>query len=105
MVVVIAAGLLATVARPHRATALLLGAAAVVGVHALELPMTSDRVRDAGAGSGTWLAIAAFLAFLIAAVVAYAGPAPKDERPEEQAPARPVARTPGRPVGKRDRRA
>jgi hypothetical protein len=105
MAVVIAAGLLAAVARPHRATALLLGAAAVVAVHALELPMTSDRTSDAAAGSGTWLAIAAFLAFVVAAGVAYAGPAPKDEQPEEPAPARPAARAPGRPVGKRDRRA
>ena len=105
MVVVIGAGLLAAVARPARATALLLGAAAVVGIHALELPMTSDRVRDAGAGSGTWLAIAAFLAFVVAAVVAYAGPAPKHDEPAGPVPARPAARTPGRPVGKRDRRA
>jgi len=108
MVVVIAAGVLAAVARPRRATALLLGAAAVVGVHALELPMTSDRAQDATAGSGTWLAIVAFVAFLIAAVVAFAGPAPRDEEPEEP-PARPAARTQarpaGRPVGKRNRRA
>jgi hypothetical protein len=105
MAVVIAAGLLAAVARPARATALLLGAAAVVGVHALELPMTSDRARDAAAGSGTWLAVAACLAFLVAAGVAYAGPAPKDEGPAEPAPAAPPARPAGRPVGKRDRRA
>jgi hypothetical protein len=105
MAVVIAAGLIATVARPHRATALLLGAAAVVGVHALELPMTSDRARAAAAGSGTWLAIVACLAFLIAAGVAYAGPAPHQEEPAAPVPATPARRTPGRPVGKRDRRA
>ena len=43
LVVVVAAGALATVARPARAAALLFGAAAVVGLHALEFPMTSDR--------------------------------------------------------------
>ncbi len=107
LVVVIAAGLLATMARPARATALLLGAAAVVGVHALEFPMTADRTRDAGAGSGTWLAIAACLAFLVAAGVAFAGPAPDagpDEAPGEPEP-QPAKTTPSRPVGKRGRRA
>ncbi|MGH3880371.1 MAG: hypothetical protein ACRDSK_25395 [Actinophytocola sp.] len=102
MLVVIVAGLLATVARPARAGALLLGAAAVVGIHALELPMTSDRTTDAAAGSGTWLAIVAFVAFLIAAGVALAGPTPRDEpepRPRESA-----ERKPSRPVGKRGRR-
>lgn len=103
MVVVIAAGVLATVARPARAAALLLGAAAVVAVHALELPMTSDRAEGAAAGSGTWLAIVACLAFLVAAGVALAGPAPR-ETPEPQQE-EPAARTPGRPTGKRGRRA
>lgn len=103
MLVVIAAGMLATVARPRRATALLLGAAAVVGVHALEFPMTSDRTTQAGVGSGTWFAIAACVAFLAAAGVAFAGPAPHHAEPEDEAPARPKA--PSRPTGKRGRRA
>ncbi len=102
-IVVIAAGLLATVARPARAAALLLGAAAVVGIHALELPMTSDRAQDAGAGSGTWLAIVACLAFLVAAGIALAGPTPERDAPAEEP--RPVAKAPSRPVGKRGRRA
>jgi hypothetical protein len=101
--VVIAAGLIATVARPARAAALLLGAAAVVGVHALELPMTSDRVQDAGAGSGTWLAIVACLAFLVAAGIALAGPSPEPEAPAAEP--RPVPKGPSRPVGKRGRQA
>jgi hypothetical protein len=105
MVVVIAAGLLAAVSRPARASALLLGAAAVVGVHALELPMTSDRVEGAGAGSGTWLALAACLAFLVAAGVALAGPTPHHGTTEATPqPAKPAQDKPARPVGKRARR-
>lgn len=77
MVVVIGAGVLATLSRPARAAALLLGAAAVVGVHALELPLTGDRAEDATAGSGTWLSLACCLAFLVAAGIASAGPAPE----------------------------
>jgi hypothetical protein len=103
MVVVIAAGLLATVARPARAAALLFGAAAVVGIHALELPMTSDRAQDAGAGSGTWLAIAGCVAFLVAAGVALAGPTPQHDAPADEP--RPAAKAPSRPVGKRGRGA
>jgi hypothetical protein len=96
---------LATVARPHRATALLVGAAAVVGVHALEFPMTSDRTNDAAVGSGTWFAIAACVAFLAAAGVALAGPAPHEEPEAEPEPAKKPERNTGRPVGKRGRRA
>lgn len=104
MVVVIAAGVLATVARPARAAALLFGAAAVVGVHALELPMTGDRTQDAAAGSGTWLAVAACLAFLVAAGVALAGPTPREEPEPEEPVKRPAAKGPARPTGKRGRR-
>jgi hypothetical protein len=109
MVVVVVAGILATMARPARAAALLLGAAAVVGVHALEFPMTSDRTADATTGSGTWLAMACCLAFLVAAGIALAGPTPHAEEPvpaESKATARTKsAARPSRPVGKRDRRA
>ena len=102
MLVVIAAGVIATMARPARAGALLLGAAAVVGVHALELPMTADRTQDAAAGSGTWLAIACCLAFLVAAGIALVGPAPHhDEQNEETEPE--TAPKTGRPTGKRSR--
>lgn len=81
MVVVIGASVVAAMARPARAAALLLGAAAVVGVHALELPLTGDRVQDAAAGSGTWLSMACCLALLVAAGVASAGPAPENDKP------------------------
>ncbi|WP_460398585.1 hypothetical protein [Actinophytocola sediminis] len=83
MVVVICAGVLAARSRPARAAALLLGAAVVVGVHALEFPLTGDRAEEAGAASGTWLSIACCLAFLVAAGIAAAGPAP--EPAEERA--------------------
>jgi hypothetical protein len=76
MVVVVGAGVLAARSRPARAAALLLGAAAVVGVHALEFPLTGDRADGASAASGTWLSLACCLAFLVAAGIASAGPAP-----------------------------
>ncbi|MCT2588127.1 hypothetical protein [Actinophytocola gossypii] len=80
VVVVVVAGVVAALARPARAAALLLGAAAVVGVHALELPLTSGRVADATAGSGTWLSLACCLALLVGAAIAAAGPAPDQDR-------------------------
>lgn len=76
LVVVIGAGVLAVRSRPARAAALLLGAAGVVGVHALEFPLTSARVVDAGVGSGTWLSLACCLALLVGAGIASAGPGP-----------------------------
>ncbi|OLF12442.1 hypothetical protein BU204_29085 [Actinophytocola xanthii] len=79
MCVVIAASVIAAMARPARAAALLLGAAAVVGVHALEFPLTGDRAQDATAGSGTWLSLACCLALLVAAGIASAGPAPEHD--------------------------
>ncbi|MPZ84758.1 MAG: hypothetical protein GEV28_31995 [Actinophytocola sp.] len=106
MLVVIAAGVISTMARPARAAALLLGAAAVVGIHALELPLTGGRTTDAEAGSGTWLAMACCLAFLVAAGVALAGPAPAMTEPEPEPvekPAEKPAETIKRPVGKRAR--
>lgn len=79
LVVVIGAGLLAARSRPARAAALLLGAAAVAGVHALEFPLTGDRAPEAAAASGTWLSLACCLAFLVAAGIASAGPAPAQD--------------------------
>jgi len=49
---------------------LLFGAAAVVGAHLLELPMTGDRVADASAGQGTWLSLACLVALVAGAVTA-----------------------------------
>ena len=68
--VVAGAAAVAAFARPKRAAALLLGGAAVVGVHLLELPMTGDRVADAAAGQGTWLSLACLAALVVAAVMA-----------------------------------
>ena len=71
--VVVVAAVIAAMARPARAAALLFGAAAVVGVHLLELPMTGDRVTDASAGPGTWLSLACVVALLVAAALAITG--------------------------------
>lgn len=68
--VVAGAAAVAAFARPRRAAALLFGAAAVVGVHLLELPMTGDRVAGAAAGQGTWLSLACLLALVAAAAMA-----------------------------------
>ena len=68
--VVAGAAALAAFARPVRAAGLLFGAAAVVGVHLLELPMTGDRVADASAGQGTWLSLACLVALVAGAVMA-----------------------------------
>lgn len=70
LAVVVAAAVIAAMARPQRAVALLLGAAALVGVHLFELPLTGDRTDSAQAGSGTWLSLACLLALLVAAALA-----------------------------------
>ncbi len=70
LAVVAGAAAVAAFSRPVRAAALLLGGAAVVGVHLLELPMTGDRAEGATAGQGTWLALACLVALVAAAVTA-----------------------------------
>lgn len=70
MVVVIMASLLAPLSRPARAASLLLGAAAVVGIRLLDLPLTGARTQESTAGPGTWLALACAGALIIAAIVA-----------------------------------
>ncbi|WP_189209587.1 hypothetical protein [Actinokineospora fastidiosa] len=67
---VVAAAALAPAARPPRAGALLLGAAALVGFRALEYPLTAARAADGRPGQGLWLAIAAVVALVIAAATA-----------------------------------
>ncbi|RZS36932.1 hypothetical protein EV193_106166 [Herbihabitans rhizosphaerae] len=67
---VIAAAVLALASRPPRAAALLLGAATVVAVRALEPTLTSGRVAGATPGTGTWLSAACAGALVIAAVIA-----------------------------------
>ncbi|MGB3440286.1 MAG: hypothetical protein WBA97_16185 [Actinophytocola sp.] len=70
LVVVAGAAAVAAFARPARAAGLLFGAASVVGVHLLELPMTGGRVADATAGPGTWLSLACLVALVAGAVMA-----------------------------------
>ncbi len=53
--------------RPERGAALLAGAALLVGVRALELPMTGARIAEVAAGPGTWLAVACVAALLVSA--------------------------------------
>ena len=74
LLVVLGAAVLAAFSRPVPAAALLVGAAVVVGVHLLEYPMTSGRVADAHAGSGTWLSLACLVALVVAAVAAMTDP-------------------------------
>ncbi|GDY29257.1 hypothetical protein GTS_08900 [Gandjariella thermophila] len=65
---VVGAAVLAPLCRPARRTALLLGAAGVVGVRLLEMPLTGARAEGASAGPGTWLAVACALALLVGAL-------------------------------------
>lgn len=62
-------GVLRTAVRskPARGAAWLVGAALLVGVRALELPLTGAGVEGAVAGPGTWLALASVAALLVAA--------------------------------------
>ncbi|SMC67276.1 hypothetical protein [Lentzea albidocapillata] len=53
--------------RPARGAATLAGTALLLGVRALELPLTGDRVEGAVAAPGTWLALASIAALLVAA--------------------------------------
>ncbi|GAB3910286.1 hypothetical protein GCM10029964_113840 [Kibdelosporangium lantanae] len=69
---VVVAAVVAARARPGRAAVLLFGAAAVVGVRALEYPLTSGRAADSAAAAGTWLSIACVAALVISAFVALA---------------------------------
>jgi hypothetical protein len=71
---VLGAAALAPRSRPARAVALLLGAAAVLGLRALELPLTGSQVLGSRPGTGLWLALAAVAALLVAAVLAAVGP-------------------------------
>jgi hypothetical protein len=69
---VLIAAVLAARSRPSRAASLLLGGAALVAVHALEMPLTQERAEGITAGPGTWLSIACAAAFVISAFVALA---------------------------------
>ncbi|CRK59910.1 hypothetical protein [Alloactinosynnema sp. L-07] len=70
LLLVLAAVVLAAMSRPPRAGALLLGAAGVVAVHALEYPLTADRAASSAPGPGLWLSVACVAALLVSALVA-----------------------------------
>jgi hypothetical protein len=84
LVVVVAAAVIAALARPVRAAALLLGAAIVAGVHLLEFPMTSDRAADAQPAAGTWLSLACLVTLVVAAIAAATDPS-RHEQADERA--------------------
>lgn len=72
LLAVLIAAVLAARSRPSRAASLLLGSAALVAVHALEMPLTQERAEGITAGPGTWLSIACAASFVISAFVALA---------------------------------
>ncbi|MCA1190170.1 MULTISPECIES: hypothetical protein [unclassified Saccharopolyspora] len=69
-VAVLVATVLAVRSRPARAAALLVGAALVMVVRALEFPLTAGRAADATPGPGLWCAVAAAVVLLITALLA-----------------------------------
>jgi hypothetical protein len=72
LLAVLIAAALAARSRPSRAASLMLGGAALVAVHALEMPLTQERAEGMAAGPGTWLSIACAAALVISAFVALA---------------------------------
>jgi hypothetical protein len=70
LVAVVASALLAPICRPQRAAALLLGAAGVVLVRVLALPLDRAMAPNAGAGPGFLIAVACLVALLVAAGMA-----------------------------------
>jgi hypothetical protein len=94
LVGVLAAALLAPVCRPPRAAALLLGAAGVVVVRLLSLPLNHTITPGTTAGPGMLVAAACLLALLIAASMA------AWQAHQEATPAAPLP-TPRRPTRRR----
>jgi hypothetical protein len=70
LVAVVAAALLAPICRPGRAVGLLLGAAGLVLVRLLSLPLQRSTAPGTGAGPGMLIAVACLLALLVAAGMA-----------------------------------
>jgi hypothetical protein len=73
VVVVLGATGLSPWCRRGKAASLLLGAAGVVGIRVLELPLTAGRAPGSAAGAGTWFAAACGVVLIIGAVVAWRG--------------------------------
>lgn len=71
LLAVAVSALLAAYSRPARGVASLLGAAAVLGVHCLELPVTAARAADTGPGAGLPVSLLAILALLVAAALSW----------------------------------
>ncbi|MEU0883922.1 hypothetical protein ABZ345_35430 [Lentzea sp. NPDC005914] len=67
LVVLIISLVVALRSRPARGAAVLAGGVLLMGVRALELPLTGAKVVGAAAGPGTWLALASATALLVAA--------------------------------------
>lgn len=67
LVILIIGLVIALRSRPARGAAVLVGAVLLLGVRALELPLTGDKVTGATAAPGTWLALASCAALLVAA--------------------------------------
>lgn len=67
LIAVAVAVAIAALARPARATALLIGAAGVLAVHLLELPLSAMHSADTEIGPGAMFAVAGIVILLIAA--------------------------------------
>jgi hypothetical protein len=68
--VVVGAAALATRSRPKPAAALLIGAALLTALHAVELPLVGGALGGASPATGFWVALAATAALLLAAGLA-----------------------------------
>ena len=69
LVAVVGACVIAPAARAARSATLLCGAAAVVLVRVLELPLTAGRVAGSGPGLGLWFGLGCLVVLVVAAVV------------------------------------
>ncbi|MBM7770198.1 hypothetical protein JOD54_000402 [Actinokineospora baliensis] len=69
VITVVVAVALTPASRPHRAGALLLGCAGLVGVRAMEYPLTSARAIGSVPGPGLWLSLACAAALVVAALM------------------------------------
>lgn len=67
-VAVIAAVVIAARSRPSRASSLLCGAAVIPAMRALDYPLNHGEVPDSQSGAGLWLAVAACVVLLVAAL-------------------------------------